>query len=335
VGGVEARNVRGVSSEIAVMNNVRTALVDSGGREVFAGVFVQDLLKLGERLVIMGGIRYDRWRNYDASSITRSLVTGTTTITAFPDRVESAISPQLSGLLRVSDNVSLYANASRSFRAPTLNELYRGFRVGNVLTLSNENLKAERADNIEGGIRLGRGHTSVKTSVFWTRINRTVSNVTLISTPSLITRQRQNAGRTRSRGFEIEAETHWRELGVSAGYLFADSRIIEFSANPQLVGLLIPQVARHQFTGQVNYSRRRWTVAMQARATSKQFDDDLNQFILEPYAQVDLFVSRRLGETLRAYIGIENLLNSRYSIGKTPVRTVSSPISMRLGFRWN
>ena len=201
VGGAEARNVRGVSSEIAVMNNLRTALVDSGGREVFAGLFVQDLIRLGERLVIIGGVRYDRWRNYDASSITRSLVTGATMITAFPDRFESAISPQLSGLLRVSDNVSLYANASRSFRAPTLNELYRGFRVGNVLTLANENLKAERADNIEGGVRFGSDHTSVKTSVFWTRINRTVANVTLMSTPSLITRQRQNAGRTRSRGF--------------------------------------------------------------------------------------------------------------------------------------
>ena len=35
---------------------------------------------------------------------------------------------------------------------------------------------------------------------FWNRITRPVANVTLTKTPSLITRQRQNLGRTRSRG---------------------------------------------------------------------------------------------------------------------------------------
>ena len=335
VGGAEARNVRGVSNEIAVMNDVRTALVDSGGREVFGGVFVQDLVRAGERMFIVGGVRYDRWRNYDASSVTQSLVTGSTSMIAFPDRVESALSPQLSALFHVSDTVSLYANASQSFRAPTLNELYRGFRVGNVLTLANENLKAERADNVEGGVRFGHKLTNLKTSVFWTRINRAVANVTLMSTPSLITRQRQNAGRTRSRGFEVEAETRWRQLHLTAGYLFADSRVTEFPANVPLVGALIPQVARHQFTAQMDYSPGRWTLAMQGRGSSKQFDDDLNQFVLEPYAQLDFFAARRVGETLKVYVGIENVLNSRYSVGKTPVRTLNSPVSLRLGVRWN
>ena len=32
-----------------------------------------------------------------------------------------------------------------------LNELYRGFRVGNVVTNPNENLKAEKAINFETG----------------------------------------------------------------------------------------------------------------------------------------------------------------------------------------
>jgi outer membrane receptor protein involved in Fe transport len=335
VGGAEARNVRGVSNEIAVMNDVRTALVDSGGREIFAGVFVQDFVKAGERLVIAGGLRYDRWRNYDASSITQSVATNITTVNAFPDRVESAISPQLSALFHVSDTVSLYANASRSFRAPTLNELYRGFRVGNVLTLANEDLRSERADNIEGGFRVGYKAATLKTSIFWTRINRAVANVTLMSTPTLITRQRQNAGKTRSRGVEIEVETRWRELSVSAGYLLADSRVFEFPANMQLVGLQVPQVPRHQFTAQLNYSLGLWTIAVQGRASSKQFDDDLNVFALEPYAQLDFFAARRVKEALKVYVGIENVLNSRYSVGKTPVRTLNSPVSLRLGVRWN
>jgi outer membrane receptor protein involved in Fe transport len=283
----------------------------------------------------VGGVRYDRWRNYDAFSVTRSLITGNTTVNAFSDRVESAISPQLSMLFHVSDKVALYANASRSFRAPTLNELYRGFRVGNVLTLANENLMAERADNIEAGSRFKLSTTNIKTSVFWTRINRAVANVTRISTPNLITRQRQNAGSTRSRGFEVEAETRWRQLTLNGGYLLADSRVIGFDSNIQLVGLWIPQVARHQFTAQFDYSPGRWTIALQARGSGRQFDDDLNQFALERYAQIDFFAARQLRETLKVYAGIENVLNTRYSVGRTPVRTLNSPLAIRLGLRWN
>src|SRR2546421_8803888 len=42
--------------------------------------------------------------------------------------------------------------------------------------------------------------------LFWNDVTRPVANVTLKATPALITRQRQNLGRTRSRGFEVEAD---------------------------------------------------------------------------------------------------------------------------------
>jgi len=98
---------------------------------------------------------------------------------------------------------------------------------------------------------------------------------------------------------------------------------------------MIPQVPRHQFTFQARYSRSKWTLAVQGRASSEQFDDDLNQFRLEPYAQVDVFVARKMSEKLQIYAAVENIFNSQYSVGKTPIRTVSSPTNFRLGFRWN
>jgi outer membrane receptor protein involved in Fe transport len=73
---------------------------------------------------------------------------------------------------------------------------------------------------------------------------------------------------------------------------------------------------------------------VQARASSEQFDDDLNQFRLEPYAQVDLYASRRVSERVEVYAALENVFNSRYSIGRTPVRTVNSPVNGRVGIRF-
>jgi outer membrane receptor protein involved in Fe transport len=116
--------------------------------------------------------------------------------------------------------------------------------------------------------------------------------------------------------------------------LLADSRIEKFPANRNLENLFVPQTARHQFTFQTRYAKRYWTFALQGRASSRQFDDDLNLFRLEPYFQLDAFAARRVRENFQIFIGIENVFNSRYSIGRTPVRTLSSPANLRVGIRW-
>lgn len=334
VGGVELRRVEGTSDEVAYASGRPTALVGAGGSESTAGVFLQDILKVEKRIVLVLGIRFDHWRNYKAASSDRSLISNLSTITLFPDRVEHAVSPRVAILYSLSDEVSIYANTSLSFRAPTLNELYRSFRVGNVLTLANERLRAEHAKNVEGGLSFSRHRTVLRANGFWTEIDEPIANVTLAISPSLITRQRQNAGRTRSRGIELEAGVPIGKVNLSAGYMWVDSRVTSFPSNPALEGRMVPQIARHQVTFQVLYAPKNWTVGVQGRASSEQFDDDLNLLRLEPYAQMDVFASRRLSEKLHIYAAVENVFNSRYSVGKTPVRTVGSPANLRLGIKW-
>src|SRR5690606_14228617 len=246
----------------------------------------------------------------------------------------SALSPRLAVLVRAPAGISLHASASRSFRAPTLNELYRGFRVGNVITEANPALRAERASTFECGVGFSRGPLYLRANAFTIFIDRTVSNVTVSVTPDMITRQRQNAGEGRVRGFEAEAEWRLGRASLSAGYIFTDSRVTAFESNPSLIGRFQPQSPRHQFTTQLRVPTGKWLFAIQARAAGEQFDDDLNQFRLEPYFHADAFASRRFGSSLGVFAAVENLFNSRYSIGRTPVRTVSTPFTIRLGIRW-
>ncbi|MDQ3088452.1 MAG: TonB-dependent receptor, partial [Acidobacteriota bacterium] len=82
------------------------------------------------------------------------------------------------------------------------------------------------------------------------------------------------------------------------------------------------------------YAKRDWSFALQGRASSAQFDDDLNLFRLEPYFQLDALAAKKFNANMQIFVAVENVFNSRYSIGKTPVRTVSSPINLRVGFRW-
>ena len=331
--GFETKEVRGASNEIAVANNRVTSLIGSGGRERTYAFYFQDFAKIG-KFVLVGNLRFDKWQNFRALSSTRTLSTNQTTTNIFPNRTENAFSPQLSILYQLPKKFSLFASVSRSFRAPSLNELYRAFRVGNVLTLANENLKAEKANNFETGLSYSKQHIYLRGNFFWTEVSNPVSNVTLSQTPSLITRQRQNVGKTRSRGFELENETRWKDFVFSVGYLFADSRIVDFPANRNVENLRTPQVSRHQLTFQTRFAKKDWSFAFQGRTASKQFDDDLNTFELEPYFQLDAFASKNFKENFQVFIGIENSFNSQYSVGKTPIRTVNSPLNLRIGFRW-
>ena len=334
VGGVEGREVRGASDELGFFGGNATSVFGAGGRERTIGAFVRDVFRLGEKVAASGGLRFDRWRNYRGMTATTPLLTQVTSAVSFADRGESAWSPSVSILIKATGELSFHTSASRSFRAPTLNELYRGFRVGNVVTNPNENLLAERASNFEAGGAYRKGDSSIRTSAFFTVIDRTISNVTITSTPVLITRQRQNAGTTRTAGIEIDGETRFGVLEFNAGYLFADSRVTKFPSNAALVDKFIPQVARHQLTFQTRLPWKTWTFALQGRASSEQFDDDLNQFRLEPFFQADAFVSKRIRKKFEIFAAVENFFNSRYSVGRTPVRTVSSPVNGRLGIRW-
>jgi len=283
-------------------------------------------------------VRGDRWRNFDALSSSRPLPAGTpVTVTRFPDRIETAFSPRLSLLHKLNENVSLVVSGYRSFRAPTLNELYRSFRVGNVLTQANSKLLAERLTGGEAGVNVSAADkkVNIRGTFFWSEITRPIANVTLSVTPALITRQRQNLGRTRSRGVEIETEARvTNTFTITGGYQFIDATVLKFPANTSLEGLLIPQVARHLLTFQARYSNpHRLTFAVQGRAAGAQFDDDQNLLPLDKYFTLDAFASRALGRGVEVFGALENLTGQRYDIGRTPVRTLGPPLLARIGVR--
>ncbi len=333
--GFEAGEVRGASDEIGFFNNRASSISGAGGREQNFGFFVQDFARIGRRFVLAASARFDARRNFAASSATKMLATNQINVVNFPNRNESDFSPQISLLYTATENFSFFALVSKSFRAPTLNELYRAFRVGNVVTNANENLRAERANNYEVGASFSRQNIYLRGNFFLTDVSQPISNVTLSAAPNLIVRQRQNVGQTRTRGAEIEAETRLKNFNFSIGYLFADSRFADFPANRNLENLFVPQTARHQFNFQTRYAKRDWSFAFQGRASGAQFDDDLNLFRLEPYFQLDAFTAKKFGKNLQVFVAVENIFNARYSVGKTPIRTVSSPVNMRVGVRWN
>jgi outer membrane receptor protein involved in Fe transport len=335
VAGADVRSIRGFSNEIGFTNGRATSLVDSGGRQLISGVYLQDSIRFGSRVLFTIGGRYDNWDNYQADTSTTPLVkTVKQSFTAFADQSDHAFSPRAALAVRASDKITLTASAYRAFRAPTLNELYRSFRLGNVLTLNNPQLVAERLTGAEGGANIFLKNARIHGGFFWMQVSDPVANVTLTNTPALITRERENLGNTRSRGVEADVNWRFRRLDFIAAYQFVDAAVTSFPAETALVGLEVPQVAPHQFTFQTRYSfSGGWTVATQARASSHQFDDDLNQFPLDPYFQLDAYVSKHLRHWVDVFAAVENLTDSRIQVAKTPLVNVGPPIFARAGLK--
>lgn len=215
----------------------------------------------------------------------------------------------------------------RSFRAPTLNELYRQFAAGNATTLANDQLKPERVFGAEIGIDYIGETNRANVTFFRNELQDLVTNVTLRVTPTAITRQRQNAAEALTRGAEFEFRQRWKQWQAEVSYLLADSR---FSTN-----LRIPQIPKHQGSGQLVWSGKRTFAAFGVRSYAAQFDDDLNTFRLPGFAAAHVSLRQHLYRSLSAVAAFENLLDREYFVAFTPVPQNGAPRLWRVGLRWD
>ena len=263
-----------------------------------AGLFVQQTLPLHHRMDLQLGARTDWWQ-------------GRTT--------ETSLNPRLGILLRGSRWLTLRSSAYRGFRAPTLNELYRPFRVGNVLTAENPDLGEEHLWGGELGADLHpSGPVLVRINGFWNSLRDPVGNATISVGPQFIQRQRQNLGQVSVRGLELETglegDLPW---SLRMGYLYAWTEVRE-------TGLRLPQVPRHQVTAEVRYDGP-FTASLQGRWVGDQFEDDRNTMVLERFFLLGASVRKPLGETLEVFLAVENLLDQDYVVRLTPLPSLGIP----------
>ena len=339
--GLDSKWVRGDSEEDA-LDPVRGQQVTlhrvSGGRQRNTGLFVQDLVQPTSRMVVTLGARVDRWSNYDGhnlESCAPNVSCVPNNIPSLPDLDETAFSPRVAVLYRLHPRLSAWASGSGAFRAPTLNELYRQFRVGTVLTLANSGLVAERLRGFETGATfMAGGGLQLRTTWFDDGIRDPVSNVTIATAGANVTQQRQNLGRTRVRGLEADADwrrgARWR---VGVAYTHMDATVTENPAVPGIVGNTLPQVPAHRASFHASFADPRVaTVAAQILATGSQFDDDRNSpdRRLPAYATLDVTASRALWRGLNLFFAAQNLLDHQYIVGTLPT-TVGGPRFLSFG----
>jgi outer membrane receptor protein involved in Fe transport len=244
----------------------------------------------------------------------------------------------------VTAATDIFASAYQGFRVPTLNELYRPFRVRNDVTVANQRLEPERLTGGEAGAQQRWGPVDVRVTGFWNQVQDQILNVTLGTLlpdcPAGTTcRQRQNVDLTRIRGVETEIEIRpfprWR---VVLAHVHTDVQVLEAATQPVLEGRRLAQVPDHVVTLGVYWEDPAWFGAsVLVRRVGRQFEDDLNTLPMGAYTTVDVRLSRRLTKWMEGYVAVENLLDESYATARTSegVVSVGAPRVVHGGLRFS
>lgn len=298
--------------------NTRSGPFVVGGTETNSAVYARAGIAASDRFTISIGLRGDTWK-------TDPLVGSD------PVKKASFFSPRVGAGYRIGD-VSLQAAAYRANRTPTLNELYRGFRVGAILTNPNSQLEPEQLTGVEGGALYSRDRVSLRVTAFANTLEGAIANFSLSQT----LRERRNSDEIRATGAEIEADLRLHPaLAVNAQTTLTSSHFRGSIATPTLEGNRVPQVPRVQYSVGLTWSPAWLSAAAQVRGSGSQFDDDLNspEFELDPYAIVDINLSRAIARSFQGFFSVENLFDKDYDTGRTPLRTIGWPRTVRAGIR--
>jgi len=348
IGGMDLMEVMGASDEQFFSSGTHTRNNAAGGRQRIVGWFAQDLVRMNSWTIILGG-RWDNWNNFNASSICTPVNGACTSASvAYPPRSDLAFSPRLSVLRALTRNVSLTGSMYRAFRAPTLNELYRSFRLANVLTLNNPYLNAERLTGAEAGLNVAAldRRLDLRGTFFWSDIVDPIENVTTNPASNPVLREKENLGRIRSRGLELDGIVHInRDVQISAGYEFTAATVVNYTVpagEVSLLGNAVAQVPSNVFTWEARYwNPSRIMFSLEGRFVGKQFDDDQNQYPLARFYTMDLQIARNLTRNVELFAAAENVTDQRYQVANTPVTgggsifNIGPPILYRVGLRLN
>lgn len=278
-------------------------------KQNFAGIFVQHIFSFSKRTDMLIGGRADFWQNINN---------------------HGTFNPRAGLTFRASEKTTVRASLYRGFRAPSLNELYRPFRVGNVLTAANNQLTEEYLWGLESGVDLHPNSSVLfRFNGFYNSLRDPVANVTICAEPTehplcndlfagAIQRQRQNIGSATIAGLEASAfysfDKNW---SLRAAYLF--SHALNDDTN-----LVLPQVAKQQGTLSIRYDGP-FQLTGDLRISDSAFEDDRNQFVLPGYIVLDVSVRVPVSDKFGIYVAAENVTNQEYVVRIEPLDVLGAP----------
>jgi len=315
----------------------------SGGKLLVGGLYGEAAIDTSQWLLTLG-VRADYWATSQGHLVEQLRSTGAVTnFQDYPGR--DAVVPTARGGLRRNFDDGQYLRAAGyiGFRPPSLNELYRPFRVGNNTTQANASLKPEQLAGLEAGWGGEAGDFSWNATAFWNRLHDAIANATIASTLTSTTFRRENIGDIDAVGLEGDAAYRLSdELSLRAAFSLTDARVKQNPASvivgvPSLTGNRPAQAPIDTVTAGLRW-RPLDRVGFNAdlRWESSRFEDDQNSLRLGSAVVIDLYTDYHVTDALSAYLALDNALGANIATGETVDHVISfgAPREVRVGLRY-
>jgi outer membrane receptor protein involved in Fe transport len=346
--GVDVRDVDGRTQEnYTYVAGAPTRRRITGGSSRTAGLFADASAETGALTLTLGG-RVDHWTISDGRLNEYTIATGVPLTNAiFPDRKGTEWTGRAGAAFAPIEPVTLRVSGYRGWRLPTLNELYRPFRVGADAVAANAALDPERLTGVDGGVTIvPAANVSLAATAFWNRLEGAIANVTAGQGPGTfpgvgfvvaggVYRVRQNLDAVRSVGVEFDASWKSGPLFALASYSHVDPRVEASGAAAPLDGLRPAQTPLDQLSTTFGWRRDAFAVSATLRYVARQFEDDQNSRSLASATTLDGYVALPLTRGLAVEARGENLFDERVEAGISGADIVerATPRTLWIGLR--
>ncbi len=263
---------------------------DTHERQTNIGLYAQDQIAFGERWRVLGGLRVDSYRQTLDNRLRGTRV----------EQDQTAVSPRLGLAYLASNNVTLFANASRSFRPnPGSNA-------------AGEPFTPERGRAVEAGLKFETDDRRLGATLSAFSIHKRNVLTADPADPSFST----TAGEARSRGLELDVAgrvgQHWR---VSGSVALTDAEITADTRLP--AGTPLRNIPRTSASALAVYEDaapwgQRYGVGAGVRYIGKRSGDSADSFTLPSYTLVDLLAYWQLSKQARLTLNVHNLFDRDY-----------------------
>jgi hemoglobin/transferrin/lactoferrin receptor protein len=280
------------------------------------GIYLQDRIVLG-RLTLIPGLRWDRYELRPKNDA----VFAADNPGIEPVRLaDDQLSPKFGLLREFTDRWQLYAQYAEGFRAPPVNDVnvgFTNFQFG-YTALPNSDLRSERSQGIELGVRFGSERLTAELSAFTTRYDdfiEALQPVGFDAAQQLLIFQSVNVEEVEISGLEFQGryspEFLPRGMSVNLSGAFAQGENLQ-------TGAPLNSVAPLNGVMGIEYSNDsdRWGGRFLARTAAGVDElDESNGELLNPagYVVYDLIGHWRISNKLRVSGGIFNITDREYT----------------------
>jgi vitamin B12 transporter len=329
--GLDARATSGETREHFLFSSGNFTMKRvAGGQTFVGGLYVEAAGRFPGWLLTLG-LRADEWASTGGHLVQSQLSNGATTLSEHFKSRSGIVPTARAGIRHDFDGLFVRSAVYAGFRAPTLNELYRPFRLGNNFTEANAALAPEKLYGAEVGAGGNEGLFDWDATLFWNRLHGAITNVTIGHGPGTfpppagfipaggLLIQRQNVGDIDAYGLEADAKVRLSErLSLKAAFDLIDARVVGGSQASQLTGKRPSQAPSATLTASVT-ARPLDPLSVYAdlRFESARFADDQNTLRLPAAATMDAKIAWAFSPAISVYLAADNLLN-------TPVATTES-----------